>query len=225
MWRGVLELLFPGACGRCGKGTGCEALCPGCRLELLRLAPGFEGAAPAPLESWVAAVSFEGEAADWLRRFKYPETGLFGLDPAAEAVATALIEEAGRRAPGPAPDLIVPVPLHPLRLRQRGFNPASLLAKALGRDHKLPVDPTALIRIRNTRSQTQLARSQRAQNVSGAFRARKPTLPARIWLVDDVVTTGSTLREAARTLRRAGAHRIVGVCAARTLACFSHRVA
>ena len=132
MWRGVLELLFPGACARCGTAVGREALCPRCRLELLRLAPGFETAAPAPLESWVAAVSFEGEAAGWLRRFKYPDPGLFGLDPAAEAVAAALIEEAGRRAPGPAPDLIVPVPLHPLRLRQRGFNPAGLLAVALG---------------------------------------------------------------------------------------------
>jgi ComF family protein len=163
-------------------------------------------------------VSFEGEAAAWLRRFKYPEPGLFGLDPAAEAVATALIREAGRRAPGPAPDLIVPVPLHPLRLRQRGFNPAGLLAATLGRDLELPVDFAALTRIRNTPSQTQLARSQRTRNLSGAFRARKRSLPGRIWLVDDVVTTGSTLREAARALRRAGAHRIVGVCAARTLA-------
>jgi ComF family protein len=161
-------------------------------------------------------VPFEGEAARWLRRFKYPDPGLFGLDPAAEAVATALIREAGRRAPGPAPDLIVPVPLHPLRLRQRGFNPAGLLAATLGRDRDLPVDHAALTRIRNTPSQTRLARSQRARNLSGAFRAGKKPLPDRIWLVDDVVTTGSTLREAARALRRAGADRIVGVCAART---------
>ena len=216
MWRSVLELLFPGACARCGTAVGREALCPRCRLELLRLAPGFETAAPTPLESWVAAVSFEDEAAAWLRRFKYPEPGLFGLDPAAEAVVATLIGEAGRRAPGPAPDLIVPVPLHPLRLRQRGFNPAGLLAAALARDRKLPVDPAALTRIRNTPSQTRLARSRRTRNVSGAFRARNRALPGRIWLVDDVVTTGSTLREAARALRRAGAHRIVAVCAART---------
>jgi ComF family protein len=216
MWRGVLELLFPGACGRCGKGVGREAICPSCRVELLRLAPDFERAAPSPLESWVAAVSFEGEAADWLRRFKYPETGLFGLDPAAEAVAEALIREAGRRAHGRAPDLIVPVPLHPLRLRQRGFNPANLLARALGRDREIPVDPSALLRIRNTRSQTQLARSLRTDNVAGAFRARAQPLPRRVWLVDDVVTTGSTLCEAARTLRGAGADSIVAVCAART---------
>jgi ComF family protein len=161
-------------------------------------------------------VSFEGEAAAWLRRFKYPEPGLFGLDPAAEAVAAALIGEAARRAPGPAPDLIVPVPLHPLRLRQRGFSPAGVLAAALGRERELPIDPTALARIRNTPSQTRLARPERARNVSGAFRARKWALPGRIWLVDDVVTTGSTVREAARTLRGAGARRIVAVCAART---------
>jgi ComF family protein len=216
MWRGVLELLFPGACARCGRAVGPEALCPGCRRQLLRLAPGFETAAPPPLESWVAAVSFEGEAAAWLRRFKYPDPGLFGLDPAAEAVAAALIGEAGRRAPGAAPELIVPVPLHPRRLRERGFNPAGLLAAALGRDRARPVDPAALTRIRDTPSQTRLPRERRARNVSGAFRARQRALPERIWLVDDVVTTGSTLREAARTLRRAGAQRIVAVCAART---------
>jgi ComF family protein len=216
MWRALLELLFPGACARCRRAAGRDALCPGCRRALLRLAPGFETAAPAPLESWVAAVAFEGEAAAWLRRFKYPQPGLFGLDPAAEAVAEALIREAGDRVPGPAPDLVVPVPLHPIRLRQRGFNPAALLASALGRDRGLPVDPAALARIRNTPSQTQLPRLERARNVSGAFRPRRRTLPGRVWLVDDVVTTGSTLQEAARALRRAGARRIVAVCAART---------
>jgi ComF family protein len=111
---------------------------------------------------------------------------------------------------------VVPVPLHPIRLRQRGFNPAALLASALGRERGLPVDPAALARIRNTPSQTQLPRSERARNVRGAFRARNPALPERVWLVDDVVTTGSTLQEAARTLRGAGARWIVAVCAART---------
>jgi ComF family protein len=216
MWRAVLELLLPGACARCGAAGSRDAVCPRCRLELLRLAPRFESAAPPPLESWVAAVAFEAEAAQWLRRFKYPQPGLFGLDPAAEAVAAALIGEAGRRVPGPSPDLIVPVPLHPRRLRQRGFNPAATLAEALGRDRGLPVDPAALARVRDTPSQTRLPRRQRAENVSGAFRARRHTPVERIWLVDDVVTTGSTLREAARTLRGAGARRVVAVCAART---------
>jgi ComF family protein len=132
-------------------------------------------------------------------------------------VAEALIREAGDRVPGPAPDLVVPVPLHPVRLRQRGFNPAALMASALGRERGLAVDPGALARIRNTPSQTLLPRFERARNVAGAFRARSRALPGRVWLVDDVVTTGSTLREAARALRRAGVRRIVAVCAARTL--------
>lgn len=164
----------------------------------------------------MAAVAFEGETAAWLRRFKYPEPGLFGLDPAAEAIAALLIQEAGRRVPGARAELVVPVPLHPARLRQRGFNPAAVLAKALSREFALACDPGALARIRDTPSQTRLARSERAQNVSDAFRARHRALPRRIWLVDDVVTTGSTLREAARALRRAGAAQIVAVCAART---------
>jgi ComF family protein len=180
------------------------------------MAPRFESSAPPPLESCVAAASFEGEVAAWLRRFKYPQPGLPGLDPAAEAIAVALIGEAARRASGPSPDLIVPVPLHPLRLRQRGFNPAATLAAAFGRDRGLALDPAALIRIRNTPSQTGLPRARRAENVSGAFRARRREFPERVWLVDDVVTTGSTLREAARVLHRAGARRIVALCAART---------
>ena len=164
----------------------------------------------------MAAVPFEGEAADWLRRFKYPEPGLFGLDPAAEAIAAVLIQEAGRWAAGARPELVVPVPLHRVRLRQRGFNPAGLLANALACELGLRVDPLALTRIRNTPTQTRLSRSQRAKNVSEAFRARHRKLPDRVWLVDDVVTTGSTLREAARALQRAGAEQIVAVCAART---------
>ncbi len=123
--------------------------------------------------------------------------------------------EAGARAPAPAPDLVVPVPLHPRRLRERGFNPATLLARALARERRVRLDPVALRRVRDTPSQTRLDRRARRRNVRGAFVARA-RVPPRVWLVDDVVTTGSTLGEAARALRRAGARSVVGVCAART---------
>jgi ComF family protein len=115
--------------------------------------------------------------------------------------------------PGPAPDLVAPVPLHPRRLRERGFSPAALLARALAREARVPVAPTLLARVRDTRSQTELSRAERRRNVAGAFVPRTAA-PARVWLVDDVVTTGSTLAEAARALRRAGAREIVGVCLA-----------
>jgi ComF family protein len=165
----------------------------------------------------VAAVLFRGEAERWIHRFKYPPQGLAGLDPAPGAVLRALIREAAARAPGPPPGCVVPVPLHPRRLHARGFNPAAVLARWVARHHGVPARPAALLRLRNTPSQTGLDRRARGRNMRGAFAARPGLrLPERVWLVDDVVTTGATLAEAARALRGAGARRVVAVCAART---------
>jgi len=211
--RAWLDLALPPACAACeAPVSGPAALCSACDAALPRLAAPL--APPAPLAVCVAAVEFRGASEAWIHRFKYPAPGLAGLDPGALAVAQAWIAEAGVRAEGP-PDLVVPVPLHPRRLRQRGFNPAGLLAAAAARACGAPADPTALVRLRDTPSQTGLDRRQRRANVRGAFAARRP-VPARVWLVDDVVTTGSTLAEAARALRRAGARRVIGVCAAST---------
>jgi ComF family protein len=226
----------PAACACCGGAThGGAALCARCDARLPRLARTLCvlcqehgaasrsrhctvcGAQRGPLVACLAAASWEGAVEDLVRRFKYPRPGLLGLDPGPRAAACALVLEAAERAPLAA-SLVVPVPLHPSRLRQRGFNPAALLARALARAHGVPVAPRALERVRDTPSQTGLDRRARARNVAGAFRVRPGArIPARVWLVDDVVTTGATLRAAARALRRAGARRIVALCAARTL--------
>ncbi|MCZ6464592.1 MAG: phosphoribosyltransferase family protein [Proteobacteria bacterium] len=167
------------------------------------------------LSDCVAAVAFAGDAERWIRRFKYPPRGLAGLDPGPGAVIRELAREVARRAPGPPPNLVVPVPLHPRKLRARAFNPAALIAREIARTRKARFAPRALSRVRDTESQTSLDRRARARNVAGAFHARGPA-PRDIWLVDDVVTTGATLAEAARELRRAGARRVVGVCLAWT---------
>jgi ComF family protein len=213
--RGLFDLWLPPACPACSGAPGAErgGLCCGC-LRSLSWAP-ERLAAPRGLDALVAAAEFQAPVEGWIRRFKYPRPGLAGLDPAAGAVARALAREAAARAPGPPPDLVVPVPLHPRRLRARGFNPACEVARAVAAPSGLRVAPRALARLRDTPSQTGLSRAERRRNLRGAFRARRP-VPPRIWLVDDVVTTGSTLGEAARALRRAGARRVVGVCLART---------
>jgi ComF family protein len=110
------------------------------------------------------------------------------------------------------------VPLHPRRLRARGFNPAAVLARTVAREAGAPFAAGLLVRLRDTPSQTGLDRRARRANVRGAFALRGADRPPEtVWLVDDVVTTGSTLEECARALRRAGARRVVAICAARTL--------
>jgi ComF family protein len=208
-WRAALELLVPPVCVGCGRTVRALPLCGACRLP----EAGPLGPAPAPLAGWCAATLHEGAGAEWVRRFKYPARGLAGLDTAAEAVALASIRALAASVPGGAPARVVPVPLHPRRLRERGFSPAGLLARALAREAHVPFAPSLLARAVDTRSQTELSRGERRANVAGAFAARGPA-PARLWLVDDVVTTGSTLAEAARALRGAGAREIVAVCLA-----------
>jgi ComF family protein len=129
-----------------------------------------------------------------------------------------LARAAGQRAGLRPTDRVVPVPLHPRRFRQRGFNPAALLAREIARPLGLVVDPSWLARRRETRPQAGLDARSRERNVAGAFacrRARTP-VPKRVWLVDDVMTTGATLASAAAALRRAGVSEVMALCLART---------
>ena len=126
-------------------------LCGDCDRTLPRI--DADPKPPPPLAACVAAVEFRGAVEAWIHRFKYPPAGLAGLDPAPLAVVRMLCLEAGARAPAPAPDLVVPVPLHPRRLRERGFNPATLLARVLARERRVRLDPVALRRVRDTPSQ------------------------------------------------------------------------
>lgn len=211
--RAFLDLLFPPACFRCGTSLAADAiLCGSCAARVPAAPPVVVPGLPACF----AGAPYAGEVESWVRAFKYP--GAAGrFDPAPEALLGWLLARAAGRVPPPLPDAIVPVPLHAHRLRARGFNPAGLLARRLARDLGVAFDPVALARVRDTASQTGLDARARRRNVSGAFRfARRGRAPARIWLVDDVVTTGSTLAAAALPLRRAGAREVIGVCAAAT---------
>jgi ComF family protein len=111
----------------------------------------------------------------------------------------------------PLPELtatvLIPVPLHPRRLAERGYNQAALLARELGRSTRRSVEPRALIRVSDTPRQATLDKSARLLNVANAFRARHPArLRGRqVALVDDVVTTGATTLACLQALREAGA--------------------
>jgi len=107
------------------------------------------------------------------------------------------------------PNAIVPVPLHPTRLRERGYNQALELAKPLAREFGLVLAPGLLRRTRATAAQSDLDAVARRNNLRGAFEVdTNHAAPAHVALLDDVMTTGTTLREAARTLKRAGVARV-----------------
>lgn len=167
------------------------------------------------LESCTAAVVFEGAAEEWIRSFKYPAPGLAGLQPGPEAVAVSLAHDAVGLSHAPVPDVVIPIPLHPRRLRARGFNPSATLARAVARRLDLAFDSNTLVRKHDTPSQTRLDRRARRVNVRHAFACTR-TSREHVWLVDDVVTTGSTLEEAARTLGLAGTKTVHAICLART---------
>ena len=130
------------------------------------------------------------------------------------------LQRAGRQFLGDT-DLIIPVPLHPRRLRKRRFNQAALLGRALSRLSSIPQDSQTLLRVKPTDSQDGKSASGRRRNMQGAFavpEARREILSGKnVILVDDVLTTGATAEACARTLKRAGAARVVVLSLARVI--------
>ena len=112
-------------------------------------------------------------------------------------------------------DLLMPVPLHPRRLRSRGYNQSALLAKGLSKKLGLEMDQRLLVRTRNTPPQVNASRDDRRENVQGSFRCVGPVLGRAVILVDDVATTGSTLSACATALKAAGAASAWGLVLAR----------
>lgn len=106
------------------------------------------------------------------------------------------------RRPLPRPDLLIPVPLHPNKHRERGFNQAALLAEALATELGIPCASDVLIKTRKTAAQSDLKKSARQKNIRGAFQLASQLEAKHIAIVDDVITTGATSSEAARTLKR-----------------------
>lgn len=115
-------------------------------------------------------------------------------------------------------ELIVPVPLHPARVRERGYNQSALLARALGRHLGIPTAEDFVRRVRATKPQVGLSRPERLQNMAGAFAAQHCLVGSpHILLVDDVCTTGATLEACAEVLRQAGAGGVRALTLARAI--------
>lgn len=169
---------------------GIDHACASCLLE------------PPPFAAARGALLHDGPARDMVHRFKYGgkvqlrrPLGLLLAEPLASFVAACRV------------DVVIPVPLHISRLRQRGFNQAVLLGEVAAREWGLPFHRTALCRNRLTQPQTELSAEERRRNVHGAFGMDRAAAVAgkRVLLIDDVYTTGSTAGECARVLRKGGA--------------------
>lgn len=149
-----------------------------------------------------SAVAANGLILDVIHRYKY--NGAVWFEP---FLADLLVRQAAPALAAEKWDMIVPVPLHPVKEREREFNQAACLARRLGRVLGLPVNNRLLRRVKFTETQTRLTRPQRAANMRAAFapRADKELHGAKVILVDDVLTTGATTDACAHAARRAGA--------------------
>ncbi len=166
--------------------------------------PAFDGAR--------SAARYDGVVGEALRQLKY-EKALWLAPDMAELLHNCLAAE----YPGRIFDLIVPVPLHHVRRRERGYNQSAVLARELGRRLGCPVLPGMLRRIRPTTTQTNLTAKERLSNVVDAFQHRraKQLTNRRVLLVDDVMTTGATVNACAKTLKKGGAASVHVITAAR----------
>ena len=198
----LLELVIPSVCPGCDlpRREGEPLLCDLCRRSLIPL---YE-VARIP-----TALAYEGTGARLTQRFKF--------DGRKDALAV-LLEPLLERAKDFDVDGVVPVSRHLVRVRELGFDPVYELARAFAARAQLPFWPRVLHRTRPTPPQTGLKPPERRANVRGSFSARRRALRGRkVLLLDDVATTGSTLREAAQALRRqAGARRVVRLALAGT---------
>lgn len=136
--------------------------------------------------------------------------------PLAAWLGQALVERLKELGPQSI-DCIMPLPLHPLRLKERGYNQALEIARPLAQALAVPLLSNACVRERHTAAQTSLPWKARGKNVRGAFHCQIDLTGKTVAVVDDVMTTGTTLNEFARTLKKHGAERVVNCVVARTL--------
>lgn len=196
----AMRLMFPrkAVCMGCGTMAGFEHdwFCDDCRQQLARR---WIGAFPeSKLDGAAAAYHYAGPAGGAVRNFKYR-----GVTVLAEPMAKDMLRALEQIQPVGA-EMVVPVPMHPKRIRERGFNQSELLAKEIASALDVPCE-NGLIRIRDTVQQARLEGDERRKNLKDAFRAEPCVSGWRVLLVDDVYTTGETARECARALREGGA--------------------
>jgi len=221
----IVRRLLPQNCLLCGVYCGQQQLCTGCLRDLpahdfpccpvcAMPSPQAEmcGACikhPPCFDATLAAFTYAFPIDALLRTLKY-QGQLSIAELAGESLAQSIV---GRSFP----DLLVPMPLHPQRLKERGFNQATEIARIVSRRTGIPLASDVVLRVRETEPQASLPLAKRSKNMRGAFACRQEMSGKHIALVDDVMTSGASLNELAKTLKTVGAGRVECWVAARTL--------
>lgn len=197
-----LDLIFPRACVTCGSIGG--YICLKCYQKMVfhRDPIPIDLTNPA-LDLLLACTTYVSTGSDFIKSYKFGCS--FALAP---TIGEIIFEKMSK----PEVDVFIPVPLHKSRVRERGFNQAELITKHLSRRWQIPYE-NALLRMKETTPQAQLDREKRLIHLTDAF-AISPTFSVEgkvIGLVDDVATTGTTLNECAKVLKKHGAKKVIGV--------------
>jgi ComF family protein len=224
-WTKIAQHLLPGLCLLCGTPATKGNLCQGCRDDLPYLprdrcprcaAPSHAGAVcgaclqnPPEFDLALAPCAYAHPLDRAIQSFKFASNLA-----AAPMLADLMLTEIRATT---LPDLIVPMPLSRERLRERGFNQSLEIARIIAVEIGVVLDPEVCRRIQHGAAQSALAWDERAKNIRGAFVCVDDLHGRSVAVVDDVLTTGSTLNEIARVLRKRGATQVIGWIAARTL--------
>ena len=165
-----------------------------------------------PLEATVFGLRYESAARELIHKFKFG-----GRERLATSIAHLLCARLHRSVEMDGIDMVVPVPLHISRLYSRGYNQSYLLAREVASVFSLPLEAGMIFRLRATPAQWSQTRAERFKNMKNAFGMRRATAIGgkRLLLIDDIMTTGATMFEAARLLKKSGAAAVVGALAAR----------
>ena len=207
--RRLLHLFFPTRCSVCGALIGAmERFCAECTAKLSVYSGSFniEGA-----ESFTAAFDYDENVKPAIILLKNGTDG-----NAAYALGEALAERLKAEGIDKKTDVVIPAPMHKRDIRRRGFNQSVLIAREAGRVLGLPVDTKSVVKSRHTHSQKELSRVSRALNLKSAFTASADIKGKNVLLIDDICTTGSTLREITSALKKAGAAKVYCACCCKT---------
>ncbi len=225
LWLRVADLLAPQDCFVCGAESGGEAVCATCTDSLPRRPdsacrrcglPGLGGGPclacqrdPPAYDATVAVFEFTFPVDVMVHALKYRHQLAMAHFLGAALAARGM--DFGHDA-----DLVLPMPLHPHSLAERGFNQAVELARPLAREQALPMELACVRKLRDTPPQASLSRDERLLSPAGAFRCDRALDGLHVLVVDDVMTTGATLDELARCLKAQGAARVTNLVVART---------